>query len=60
MSFSTLDQPLYAAEAELFRALGHPARIRILELLVESEQSVSSLLTELDSSHPRFPSTWRW
>jgi ArsR family transcriptional regulator len=41
-----LDQPVYAAKAELFRSLGHPARIRILELLVEGEQPVSGLLTE--------------
>jgi ArsR family transcriptional regulator len=44
---STLDQPVYAAKADLFRALGHPARIRILELLVDGEQPVSSLLTEM-------------
>ena len=25
--------PLYQAKAEFFRTLGHPARIRILELL---------------------------
>ncbi len=38
------DKPLYVAKAELFKSLGHPARIRILELLVEGEMSVSSLL----------------
>jgi ArsR family transcriptional regulator len=43
---STLDQPVYAAKAELFRALGHPARIRVLELLVLGEQPVSRLLAE--------------
>jgi len=41
------DKPLYIAKAELFKALGHPARIRILELLVIDEQSVSSLLGAL-------------
>jgi len=46
MPLSTLDQPIYAAKADLFRALGHPARIRILELLVEGEQPVSALLAE--------------
>ena len=30
----------------MFRALGHPARIRILELLVESNQSVGNLLAD--------------
>jgi ArsR family transcriptional regulator len=32
--------PLYHAKAELFRALGHPARIRILELLCEGPHAV--------------------
>ena len=38
------DKPLYVAKAELFKSLGHPARIRILELLVAGEMSVSNLL----------------
>lgn len=42
----TIDRPLYAVKAELFKALGHPARIRVLELLVDNEQTVSSLLVE--------------
>ena len=32
--------PLYQAKAELFRTLGHPARIRILELLSERDHAV--------------------
>ena len=47
MPLSTLGQPVYAAKAELFRALGHPARIRILELLVDGEKPVSALLAEI-------------
>jgi len=47
MHLSTLGQPVYAAKAELFRALGHPARIRILELLVDGEKPVSDLLAEI-------------
>ncbi|HQU25779.1 MAG TPA: metalloregulator ArsR/SmtB family transcription factor [Acidimicrobiales bacterium] len=43
---TNLDQPLYVAKAELFRALGHPTRIRILELLVERERPVSELIAE--------------
>jgi len=39
-----IDKPLYVAKAELFKSLGHPARIRILELLVAGEMSVSNLL----------------
>jgi ArsR family transcriptional regulator len=36
--------PLYQAKAEFFRTLGHPARIRILELLSEREHAVHELL----------------
>ena len=35
--------PLYVAKAALFRTLGHPARVRILELLREGEHSVGAL-----------------
>lgn len=34
---------LQGFKAEVFKALGHPVRIRILELLREGEQSVSGL-----------------
>jgi ArsR family transcriptional regulator len=40
--------PLYQAKAELFRTLGHPTRIRVLELLQDGPKAVSELLTELD------------
>jgi ArsR family transcriptional regulator len=48
-----MSAPLYQLKAEFFKTLGHPARIRILELLVEGEQSVSDLAPEvgLESSH---------
>jgi ArsR family transcriptional regulator len=36
--------PLYQLKAEFFRTLGHPARIRVLELLSEREHAVSELL----------------
>jgi DNA-binding transcriptional ArsR family regulator len=41
-----------AAQAEFFRVLGHPARLRILELLRDGERSVGDLQRELgmDSS----------
>ena len=39
--------PLYQAKAEFFRTLGHPARIRILELLCEREQSPHELLEHI-------------
>lgn len=35
-------------KAEFFKALGHPLRIRVLELLTEGEQSVSALLEQVD------------
>ena len=39
--------PLYQAKAELFRTLGHPARIRILELLTERDHAVHELLEQI-------------
>ncbi len=39
--------PLYQAKAELFRTLGHPARIRILELLSERDHAVHELLERI-------------
>jgi DNA-binding transcriptional ArsR family regulator len=46
-------RPVFERKAELFRTLGHPGRIRILELLAEGEQSVSQLQPQvgLESSH---------
>lgn len=45
--------PLHQLKAEFFRTLGHPARIRILELLSDGERSVADLLPEvgLEASH---------
>lgn len=40
--------PLYEAKAELFRTLGHPTRIRVLELLQDGPMPVRDLLAELD------------
>ncbi|MET8628749.1 metalloregulator ArsR/SmtB family transcription factor [Kitasatospora sp. NPDC004669] len=40
--------PLYQAKAEFFRTLGHPARIRILELLQDGPLPVRDLLASLD------------
>lgn len=40
--------PLYQAKAELFRTLGHPVRIRILELLSEGDHAVHELLDEIE------------
>lgn len=38
---------LYQVKAELFRTLGHPARIRILELLSEQDRPVHELLAAI-------------
>ncbi|MET9614073.1 ArsR/SmtB family transcription factor [Kitasatospora indigofera] len=40
--------PLYQAKAEFFRTLGHPARIRVLELLQDGPRPVRELLAEID------------
>ncbi|MEU6174358.1 metalloregulator ArsR/SmtB family transcription factor [Streptantibioticus parmotrematis] len=40
--------PLYQAKAEFFRMLGHPVRIRVLELLQDGPKPVRDLLAELE------------
>jgi ArsR family transcriptional regulator len=40
--------PLYQAKAELFRTIGHPARIRILELLCERDHAVHELAEHVE------------
>jgi DNA-binding transcriptional ArsR family regulator len=42
-----VSRPLYQAKAEFFKTLGHPARIRVLELLSVREHAVSELLGEV-------------
>jgi ArsR family transcriptional regulator len=42
-----MEAPLYKLKAEFFKTLGHPARIRILELLAERDRFVSELLPEV-------------
>ena len=41
-------QPLHRFKAELFKALGHPLRIKILETLRAGEVSVAALLRQLE------------
>jgi len=41
-------RPVHELKANLFRVLGHPARVRILELLRDGERSVGALQTELE------------
>lgn len=40
--------PLYQAKAEFFRLLGHPVRIRVLELLQDGPHPVRDLLADMD------------
>ncbi|WP_030760012.1 ArsR/SmtB family transcription factor [Streptomyces sp. NRRL F-2664] len=40
--------PLYQAKAEFFRMLGHPVRIRVLELLQNGPVPVRELLNEIE------------
>lgn len=42
-----MSTPLYQMKAEFFKTLGHPARIRVLELLSEREHSVGEMLPEV-------------
>ncbi|MFD9813491.1 ArsR/SmtB family transcription factor [Streptomyces sp. NPDC059080] len=42
-----MSTPLYQLKAEFFKTLGHPARIRVLELLSRREHAVAELLPEV-------------
>lgn len=48
-----VSQPISEIKAELFKALAHPARIRILEVLSDGERSVGDLqpLVAIEASH---------
>ncbi len=45
-------RPIHQVKAEFFRTLGHPSRVRVLELLKDGEMTVGDLQAELgiDSS----------
>jgi ArsR family transcriptional regulator len=49
----TIGKPITEAKAELFKALANPARVRVLELLAEGEQTIGELAeqTGLELSH---------
>ncbi|GAA1795105.1 metalloregulator ArsR/SmtB family transcription factor [Luedemannella flava] len=40
--------PLYQRKAEFFRTLGHPVRIRVLELLGDGPKAVRDLLADVE------------
>ncbi|HWJ61625.1 MAG TPA: metalloregulator ArsR/SmtB family transcription factor [Acidimicrobiales bacterium] len=48
-----MSRPIYQVKAEFFKTLGHPARIRVLEVLREGERSVGELIPEvgIEASH---------
>ena len=45
--------PVYQLKAEFFKTLGHPARIRILEVLRDGEHTVGALVPKIgiEASH---------
>ena len=49
----TLGRPVTEAKADLFKALAHPARVRVLELLAEREHTIGELaeLSGMELSH---------
>jgi ArsR family transcriptional regulator len=49
----SLRRPISEIKAELFKALAHPARIRVLEILSDGERSVGELtpLVGIEASH---------
>jgi DNA-binding transcriptional ArsR family regulator len=42
-----VSRPLYQMKADFFKTLGHPIRIRVLELLSQREHSVAEMLGEI-------------
>jgi ArsR family transcriptional regulator len=46
-------RPIYQVKAEFFKTLGHPARIRVLEVLRDGERPVNELIPEvgIEASH---------
>lgn len=47
LSGSQPDEPIAALKAELFKALAHPARIRVLEVLAGGERAVGDIQPEV-------------
>jgi len=49
----SVSRPIYQVKADFFKTLGHPARIRILEVLRDGERPVNELIPEvgIEPSH---------
>ena len=54
-----MTRPLYQLKAEFFKTLGHPARIRVLELLSQRDHSVAEMVPEVGIEPRTCPSSWR-
>ena len=48
-----MTRPIYQVKADFFKTLGHPARIRVLEVLRGGERPVNELIPEvgIEASH---------
>lgn len=48
-----MTRPIYQVKAEFFKTLGHPARIRVLEVLRDGERPVNEIIPEvgIEPSH---------
>lgn len=42
-----MSDPIYEAKAQIYKALGHPIRIQVVEILTQGEKSVSELATQV-------------
>ncbi len=49
---TSFDENKLKAVAEAIKAIAHPARLKIVDILVEQEKSVSELCQELDLPQP--------
>ena len=49
----SMDNDSYNRLAEVVKALGHPDRLRIIEALLESEKSVTTICGTLDLPQPK-------
>jgi ArsR family transcriptional regulator len=39
--------PIYEAKAQIYKALGHPIRIQVVEMLAQGEKSVSEIVAQV-------------
>ncbi len=46
------DEELYRIKAEMFKALAHPIRLKIMELLLKGERSVGDIVKKIGSEPP--------